>query len=114
MEKSAFRIVFGDSPLIKVLDFLLCEGRSFDYTLTEIAKNSDVAWSTLHIIFPRLKKLGIVKETRRIAQAKLYKLNERNPIVKQLIELDLKVSDIFLQKEIEKPIAVKTESPVMK
>ncbi len=112
MEKSAFRRVFGNSPLIRVLDFLLEERRTFDYSLTEIAKNSDVAWSTLHGIFPELKKLGIVKETRRIAQAKLYKLNEESPIVQELIKLDKKVSEYFIhtelakQKEITEPIAV--------
>ncbi len=112
MEKSAFRKVFGDSPLIRVMDFLLEEGRTFDYSLTEIAKNSDVAWSTLHTIFPRLEKLGFVKETRRIAQAKLYKLNEQNPLVKELLELDRKVSEYFINLELEKqkvpsPLAVR-------
>jgi DNA-binding transcriptional ArsR family regulator len=102
MEKSAFRRVFGDSPLIRVLDFLLEEGRTFDYSLTDIAKNSGVAWSTLHEIFPRFEKLGIVKETRRIAQAKLYKLNEENPIVKELTKLDKNISECFIQLELAK------------
>lgn len=112
MEKSAFRRVFGNSPLIRVLDFLLEEGRAFDYSLTEIAKNSGVAWSTLHEIFPRLERLGFVKETRRIAQAKMYKLNEENPIVQELIELDKKISEHFIhielakQKEISESVAV--------
>lgn len=113
MEKSAFRRVFGNSPLIRVLDFLLEEGRTFDYSLTEIAKNSGVAWSTLHEIFPELEKLGLVRETRRIAQAKLYKLNEENPIVQELIELDKRISEHFIhmelakQKKKAKPVAVK-------
>jgi len=113
MEKSAFRRIFGDSPLIKVLDFLLAEGRSFDYSLTEIAKNSGVAWSTLHEIFPKLEKMGFVKETRRIAQAKLYKLNEENPIVQKLIKMDKEISEHFIkielakQKEIAKPASIR-------
>ena len=102
MEESAFRRVFGNSPLIRVMDFLLEEGRTFDYSLTEIARNSGIAWSTLHEIFPKLEKLGIVKKTRRIAQAKLYKLNEENPIVQELIELDNKISEHFIHIELAK------------
>ncbi|MFQ5648067.1 MAG: hypothetical protein ACE5FW_02415 [Candidatus Aenigmatarchaeota archaeon] len=113
MEKSAFRGVFGDSPLVRLLDFLLCEGRTFDYSLTEIARNSGIAWSTLHEIFPKFEKLGIVKQTREIARAKMYKLNGENPIVKELIRLDSMISDYFIQKELEKqakvakPVALK-------
>lgn len=112
MEKSAFRRVFGNSPLIRVLEFLLEGGRTFDYSLTEIAKNSDVAWSTLHEIFPELEKMGIVKNTRRIAQAKLYKLNEENPVVQELIKMDKKISEYFINIELAKqggiaePVAV--------
>ena len=102
MEKSAFRRVFGNSPLIKVLDFLLEEGMTFDYSLTEIAKNSDVAWSTLHELFPKLKELGIVKETRRIAQAKLYKLNEESPLAQELMGLDKKLSEHLINIELAK------------
>lgn len=100
MEKSAFRRVFGDSPLIRVLDFLLEEGRTFDYSLTEICRHSGVAWSTLHEIFPKLENLKIVKETRRIAQAKLYKLNEENQLVQKLIKMDNEISEYFIQAEL--------------
>lgn len=115
MEKSAFRRVFGDSPLIRVLDFLIEEGRTFDYSLTDIARNSGVAWSTLHEIFPRLERLGIVKETRRIAQAKLYKLDERNPIAKELTKLDKNISECFIQLELAKQQTESTgKKPVSK
>lgn len=41
MHKFAFRIVFGDSPIVEVIDFFL-GNREFDYSLKDIAKNSDV------------------------------------------------------------------------
>lgn len=65
MDKSSFRMVFGDSPVIKVLDFLL-GNREFDYSLTDIAKGADVGWSTLHQFFGELVRLGIVRKTRKI------------------------------------------------
>ena len=76
--------------MIKVLDFLLTF-REYDYTLTEISENSGVAWSTLHQIFPKLKALDIVKETRKIGRATLYKLNEDNSIVKQMIKMETEI-----------------------
>lgn len=37
-EKSSFRLVFGDSPIVKVIDFFL-DNREFGYSLTDITKN---------------------------------------------------------------------------
>lgn len=101
MEKSAFRRVFGDSPMIRLIDFLLAERGLYDYTLSEISENSGVSWSTLHRIFPKLVKIGIVEQTRSIANARLYRLNEKTPLVQELIHADNKISEYFIQKELE-------------
>jgi len=89
-EKSPFIRLFGDYPAVRVIDFLITY-RDFDYPLKHIAESSDVAWSTIHSIFPNLISTGIVKQTRKIGRAKLYKLNTNNPIVKELISLDDKL-----------------------
>ena len=85
-EKSSFRIVFGDSPIVKVIDFFL-DNREFDYSLTDIAKNADIGWSTLHGFWDNVVKLGIVVKTRKIGRATLYKINQENVAIKQLMEL---------------------------
>ncbi len=100
-EETYFVKVLGSSPIVRVLDFLIVF-REFDYSLTEIAKESGVAWSTLNKVFPKLEKYGLVKQTRQIGRAKLYKLNEEKPMVRQLIELHLLISDNFIKKEISK------------
>jgi len=89
-DKSALVRLFGNYPAVRVIDFLITF-REFDYPLTEIAENSGVAWSTIHSFFPNLVKIGIVIQTRQIGRAKLYKLNIKNPVVKELIELDNKL-----------------------
>lgn len=89
-EKSGFVMLFGDYPAVRVIDFLITF-REFDYPLTEIAENAGVAWSTIHTIFPRLVEMGIVKKTRKIGRAQLYKLDTKNPLVKELIDLDNKL-----------------------
>ena len=85
--ETSFVEIFGTSPLIRVLDFLLTY-REFDYSLTDISRESKVGWHTLHLFFFRLVEKGIVKKTRQVGRSKLYKLNIENPIVEKLIEVD--------------------------
>ena len=87
MEQSTFIEIFGNTPTMKVLDFLI-SFQMFDYPLTEIAKNSEVSYSTLQTFWNRLEQNNIVIKTRRIGKSDLYKLNTKNPAVKQLIQLD--------------------------
>ena len=43
-ETTIFREALGDSPVIRVLDFLI-EGRGLDYSLTDIAENANIGWT---------------------------------------------------------------------
>ena len=85
--ESVFVEVFGNNPIIKVLDFLITF-QLFDYPLTEIAKNSGVGYSTLQTFWDRLVRNNIVVKTRRVGKSDLFKLNTHNIAVKQLIKLD--------------------------
>jgi len=85
--ESIFIEVFGNNPVMKVLDFLITF-QLFDYPLTEIAKNSEVSYSTLQTFWKNLERNNIVVKTRRVGKSDLYKLNTNNPAVKQLIKLD--------------------------
>jgi len=85
--KSVFVDIFGNNPIIKVLDFLITF-QVFDYPMTEIAKNSEVSYSTLQTLWANLVKNNLVIKTRRIGKSDLYKLNTQNPAVQQLIKLD--------------------------
>ena len=85
--ETIFIEVFGNNPIIKVLDFLITF-QLFDYPLTEIAKNSGVSYSTLQTFWNKLEKNHIVVKTRRVGKSDMYKLNTDNPAIKQLIKLD--------------------------
>lgn len=102
MRKTIFTEAFGNSPTIKVLDFLI-EGRSLDYSLTDIAKNSSIGWTTLHRIWHKMEKLGMVKQTRVIGKAKLYRLNIDSKVIKKLIT----IYDLLLYQQTEKHLAKK-------
>jgi len=81
-EKSAFLEVFGDSPTLRVLDFLVVN-EDFDYSMTDIANLSGVGYSTLKLFWDRLEESSIVTQTRTVGKAKMYRLNFANPIVKK-------------------------------
>lgn len=85
--ETVFVEVFGNSPVIRVLDFLIYS-RDFDYPLTEIAKNSSVSYSTLRSFWRKLEKNNVVIKTGRMGKSDLFRLNINNPAVKQLIKLD--------------------------
>jgi len=85
--ESVFLEYFGNYPLMRVLDFLIA-GRDMDYSMTEIAKNSNVGWTAFSEIWPQLVKREIVVFTRKVGNARLYKINVENVWVKELIKMD--------------------------
>ena len=106
-ETTIFREALGNSPVIRVLDFLI-EGRGLDYSLTDIAENASIGWTTLHRIWDNLLNLKIVIPTREIGRAKLFKLNVDNPAVNELI----KVYDTLLYQQTEDYFSKKVEVAV--
>src|SRR3989344_3318658 len=85
--ESVLMEVFGNNPVMKVLDFLITF-QSFDYPTTEIAKNSGISYSTLQTIWNKLVRNNIITKTRRVGKSDMYRLNTKNPAVQQLIKLD--------------------------
>lgn len=108
-ETTIFRDALGNSPMIRVLDFLI-EGRGLDYSLTDIAENANIGWTTLHRIWNTLIRLKMVVPTREIGRAKLFKLNQENPSIERLI----KYYDTLLYLETEKYFAKEIVSIIPK
>ena len=86
-DKSLFIEFMGDSPTIRILDYLLTE-RDLDFSITDMAKNAGIGRTTLYRIWKDLIKNKIIMPTRVIGKAKLYKLNKDRFIIKKLIEID--------------------------
>src|SRR3989339_1910986 len=84
--KSLFVEFMGDSPMIKVLDYLLTE-RELDFSITDMAENSGIGRATLYRIWGNLIKNKIIVHTRDIGKAKLFKLNKNNPKIRKLMEM---------------------------
>ena len=101
MDKSAFLKILGNSPITRVLDFLI-ENQEFDYSLSDICTHSNVGWTTLHTLWPELEKIELVAYTRNVGKAKMYKLNLKNPIARRLVKFDFEISKCFSELELEK------------
>ena len=84
--ETIFTKAIGNTPKIKVLEFLI-EGRELDYSVSDIAEGAGIGRTTLFRIWNDFVELGIVKSTRVIGNAKLYKLNLENAFVRKMADL---------------------------
>ncbi len=97
IKKSVFIETFGESPLIKTLDFFLTF-QDFDYSKTQVAEEIGISRITIGDVWKELIKKKIIIKTREIGRAKLYRLNKKNSTVKILIDLDFKLSSLKTYK----------------
>ena len=81
-----FQQALGNTPLIRVLETLI-EGRELDHSLTDIAGQANISWTTLHRIWPRITAAGIVRQTRTIGRAKMFKINGESHVARHLTRL---------------------------
>jgi DNA-binding MarR family transcriptional regulator len=94
-EETLFLKAFGiKSPVLRILDFLM-DNKAYDYSKTDIAKGSGISRTTLFSVWDNLEKNSLVRETRSVGRAKMYKLNLKNPVVLKFIELDNTICDQY-------------------
>lgn len=105
-QKSIFLEIFGDYPIYRILDFFMVY-EDFDYSMKQIAKNSGVGYSTLKLFWNDLVKNDIVEFTRQIGNAKMYKINLGNPIVKKFKAFYWEVTKQRVHEELDKKAVVK-------
>ena len=105
--KTTFLQIFGDSPILRVLDFLIVN-EDFDYSMTDIATQSGVGYSTLKLFWNKLEESKIVKQTRVVGKAKMYRLNSDNLVVKKFRDFYWETTKQAVHQEIKekKMIAV--------
>ncbi len=85
--KSTFLEYLGDTPELRVLDFLI-DNHFFDFPLTEMARGSNVSYNSLASFIKSWVERKIVVKTRRIGKSDYYKINLSNSFVKNIIKLD--------------------------
>ncbi len=100
--------LFTGSATARILD-VLWEYQDIDLTLTDIADEAGIHYTTLMKALPVLEELGMVTMTRQVGNAKLYQINKEDIVVKRLVKF-LNVLNICIA-EIE---AAKQGMPVHK
>jgi DNA-binding transcriptional ArsR family regulator len=94
-DETLFLKAFGiKSPVLRILDFLM-DNKAYDYSKTDIAKGAGISRTTLSSAWENLEKNSLVKETREVGRAKMYKLNLDSPVVRKFIELDNAICDLY-------------------
>ena len=83
LEKGPLERLFIGPAMAKILDFMILF-RNYDYSKTDIAKNSGVNFRTVLRLLPILEEKQIVKQTRLVGQAKMYQINRESPLAQAL------------------------------
>lgn len=100
-----FKDIFGSSPQTKILDFL-ADHPDYDYSISEIAKHSQVSRPTVYKIKDILLKKGLIIHTREQGNSPLYKLNLDNKLVQIILKFDFeiakRIADIESQESVKK------------
>lgn len=91
-EESLLIQTLGKNPKLRILDFLL-DNRLFDFSKKEIIDNTEMSKATFYKYWPEIEEKGLVKKNRKYGKTVLYTINEDNPVVKELIELDEKIME---------------------
>lgn len=96
--KSTLLEVFGESPFMKTLDFFLMYPK-FDYTKTQVARETGVSRITMESIWRKLVSGDIIVKTRSMGRSEMYQLNAENPKVKAIMRFEFELSSALMEQE---------------
>jgi len=93
---NVFLTILGKSNIMKVLDYLL--DLSMDVGISDICEGTGLTRKTVDNIINNFVNEDIVVKTRKVEKTQMYKLNNTNPIVEKLFE----INNIVLQRQEDK------------
>ena len=100
--------LFTGSATAKILD-VLWEYQDLDLTLTDIADEAGIHYTTLMKALPLLEELGMVTMMRQVGNARLYQINKDDMVVKRLIKFLNELNIRLAEKEV-----VRQEMPALR
>ena len=102
-EKSMFLSLVGNSPLMKVIDFLI-DNKGMDFCKKDIAEGAGISRTSLFYCWNDLEKAGVLKQTRKFGKTSLYALNSKSTIARKMLELEMALIEKFIDSESEKRV----------
>ena len=101
---------FGYTPKLRIMDIFMTNPY-FDFSKSELVKELGMSKQTLYKSFGDLEELGVVKVSRKIGRAVLYKINMQHPLVKKLYDMVTQTSMKIAEEEMQKmkqPVKVRS------
>ena len=98
MAKSVFLQEERNTPKNRIWSFLIVHSE-YDYSMKDIARYSEVGYTTLKGIWKDFKEKNIIIQTRVVGRAKMYRLNLKNPVVGRFIDYYWAVVDSVVRRE---------------
>lgn len=82
-----FTEIFGDSPRVRLLDFL-ADHVDYDYTISQIQEFTDISRPTIYSLVGELETEKMISLTREVGASKFYGLNTQNEKVIRMLQLE--------------------------
>ncbi|MDH5385936.1 MAG: winged helix-turn-helix domain-containing protein [Candidatus Aminicenantes bacterium] len=111
-ERSLLLRTLGNTAELRILDFLLDNPR-FDFSRKEIREAIGSTKRTLSEKIPKLEEQGLIRVSRKIGRAKLYKINLENPAVQAFRTLERSLSLKLAEEYAEEPPDEKEEKIIV-
>jgi len=90
MDNSNLIKFFGNNPFNRILDALI-DNIGEDYTKKEIQELAGISKGAFFQHWPKIEELGLVKITREIGKTKLFTLNKKNKLVKDVLKFEMRL-----------------------
>lgn len=99
LEQGPLEALFGGSANAKVLDFISTY-QDWDYSESDISKNSGVNVRTVQRGIGALVELGLVKKVRVVGRAKMYKLDKDSETGRNLDRLAHSIASVRIHSSL--------------
>ena len=104
LETGPLERLYSGVASAKILDFLTLF-HDYDYSKMDVAKNSGVSFRHALREIAKLEELGLIKQTRTVGHAQMYRLNTENPAAILLRKFALEIAGQEAQKIADQEIA---------
>lgn len=101
IESGPLERLFNGTAPAKILDFLTVF-RDYDYSKMDIAKNSGVSFRHALREIEKLEQLNLIKQTRTVGHAQMYRLNTDNPATTHLSKFTLQLASTEVDRELSR------------
>lgn len=101
LEAGPLERLFSGNSTAKMLDFLTTF-REFDYSESDIARNSGVSIRHAQRELPKLRRLNLIKMTRTAGKSKMYKMDANSKTGALVRKLTFALAEIDIDEEVKK------------